>query len=184
MPLGPRCLIYSNSSHNLPARNCPLPESLRLITIDLQSRMIQLVDGEALEQQREPRPWFHTRHRDPDRPVFGTYHPGDVRVYVGRNEQEARQVLEERGVLLSWPLLGRPFYPLTLPTGEPGNASFVRRLTEGNSQPSFLPTQPINVWVGSNDLTLVSHTFYPMCENSRLLPNQLYDSVFWNQAIL
>lgn len=43
----------------------------------------QHVDGEALEQQREPRSRLRPWHRDLDHPVFIAFHPWNARVQVG-----------------------------------------------------------------------------------------------------
>jgi hypothetical protein len=47
--------------------------------------------------------------------------PYDVQMDAahGLRRLQAQQVLRERGVLHSRPLLGRPYYPFTLPTGNP-----------------------------------------------------------------
>ena len=187
VPLGRRLLVDADPAHDSrllacsPPRHRPLHHAPRLVPADPQDprgaahvALTQHVDGEALEQQREPRPRLRPRHLDLDHAVVTACHPRDARVQVGLelatvqmppgpflgvivqrqrlgavrarprrvlrmfgpdihalplNVQvhaahgprrlQAQQVLIQRSVLHGRSLLGRPYYPFSLPTGNP-----------------------------------------------------------------
>ena len=125
VPLGRRLLVDADPAHDLrrfalpPPRDGALQNPLGLIPADPQdlrgSRHVALpqhVEGQALEQQREPRPWLRPWHRDRDHPVFPAGHPWDARVQVGLElaavEMARSAPRRDRTTAASWCRAGTP----------------------------------------------------------------------------